>query len=702
MAEQNTEKRRDRVGRTLYWTYLLFLVASIILTGAILYYQLIFEPEPVIAQELTPSVTKRTLPAHRGTIKACDGRVLAMTFPNYTVAMDCSVRRSEFEASKDSSAVWEQRWRAKARALANELPRFFPQKTADEYYNQIIADREAGRMYRKIGGGIDYLTLQEIKKLPLFNEASYKGGLIVEQQNIREYPYGTLARRTVGFVRMNAEASTNTNIGLEGKFDHILRGKDGYDFLRRADGGRRVTDNDSTYRKPTEGMDVVSTLNVDFQDLADKALRRQIDTNYLVEGGCAIVMDVKTGAIRAMVNLKRNNDGQIEESYNYAIGRKGEPGSVFKLTTLMTLIEDGYVKSLEETIPTHHGILGQLPQDSYITNHERQTGLDEITIRRGLEISSNYVFAYLATQHYKDDTRRMIDKLYTYKLGEAFNFDLDGMATPDLPKPEKALSLTDLGTTAYGYSVAVTPMHILTFYNAIANHGKMMKPYLVEQVERNGKVEIKYGPSVLNESICSRATADTLTRGLVAVVQDGTGSRLKGAPCAVAGKTGTARILLSETDSKEYANKYTDGYGRKKHQGTFVGFFPAEEPRYSIICTIYSVLSGANFYGGTIPALAVREIVDGICASDPSWRSELRSNGSVPLMAAGDIEIDKADEEKDGHVPDVTGMGLKDAIYAIESAGLICKYSGAGHVSSQSPKSGSVAKMGDIVRLTLK
>ena len=538
MAENVENKgQRDRIGRIMYIFYIFFLIGALVLVGQIIAVQFFFKPDPVIEAKLTPPVTKDVMRPARGAILARDGRMLAISFPSYTIAMDPSVLKDEFASDSREGKEREREWLDKARELSAGLERFFPEKTAAEYYEMIRNDREQGKRYRSIGTPVDYETLQEIKALPLFREGQFKGGLIVTQKDVRQYPYGTLARRVIGFVRDNTDASTNNYIGIEGKYNSKLHGSEGYRYTRRKDARETVQTFDSTAVKPVDGLDVRTTLDVDIQDLADRSLRAQIDTNRKIEGGCAVMMDVSTGAIRAMVNLKRDpKTGKMEESYNYAIGRAGEPGSVFKASTIMTLLEDGCIHSLEETIPTNHGREGTLPLDQHIYDYERQYGTNEITILRGLEMSSNYVFAHLAITHYAKRPKDFIDKLYMYKLGEAFDFDLDGMATPQVPSPDRdSWSATSLGTTAYGYSVTETPLHILTFYNAIANKGKMMKPYLVEDIEKNGVVKEKLGPSILNASICSRATADTITRGLTAVVQSGTATRLKNTKFKVAG-----------------------------------------------------------------------------------------------------------------------------------------------------------------------
>ena len=450
--------------------------------------------------------------------------------------------------------------------------------------------------------------------------------------------------------------------------------------------------------KAVDGNDVRTTLNIDFQDIADRALRGQIADDPQIRAGIAVLMEVETGAIRAMVNLSRDTipGSKLWERDNLVLKEVGEQGSVMKTVTLLSLVEDGHVHSLEETIPTNHGAVPGYNLDAHILDYERLTGRSEITVKHGFEISSNYVFTYLPEKYYGANPQEFFDHIYAYRLGEKFDFDLDGLGTPVVNRPgTKGWSRTTLGTTAYGYGMSVTPLHVVTFYNAIANKGRMMKPYVVESVEKDGKVLKQYGPSVLN-NICTRATADTVTRALQAVVNDGTAKRLKDAKLSVAGKTGTAQVVLTPKERKGSADPYHDPWGRKKNQGTFVGFFPAENPKYTILVTVYSYLSGASFYGGTKPAQAVREIVDEIYAIDDTWSGRIATTGTLPAMAARSVQVEG------GKAPDLKGFALMDALYAVENAGYKCVYEGTGHVTAQNPAPGAALKKGETIRLTLK
>lgn len=617
-------RKRDKIGMTLYILYLLFLFMAIVIVVRIAHIQLFYKPDNSLSKYLRPKSIKENIEPTRGAIIAHDGRLLAMSTPMYQIYMDCTVLKAKNNKSE------ETKWRSKARELAKGLSQIYKDKSGAEYYKIIITGRERGSRYVKIGKPIDHEILQSIKRLPLFNEGQYKGGIIIQKNDTRQYPYGALARRTIGYVKDNNKSNGNNKIGLEGRFDYILHGKEGYKWMKIADNKAIIPNTDSAFVKAEDGKDLRTTLNIDIQDIADDALRANIADNPKIEGGCVIVMDVSTGAIRAMVNLLRDSTtNKLNESYNLAIGRVGEPGSVFKATTLMSLLEDGKVR-LSDQIPTNHGDLKGFNRDQHIVDYERINKTDKMTVLHGFEISSNYIFRKLAIDNYGNRPKKMLDKLYLYKLGEAYDFDLAGFKSPTIPSPDsKKWSGTDLGSIAIGYSVTVTPLHILTFYNAIANKGKMMKPYIVEDIEENGIVREKRGPSVLNGSICSKATADTLTRALKRVAEEGTGRRmLKGAICPIAGKTGTSRIVLDPKYTRISKNPYEDEKGRKQYQATFVGFYPADKPQYSVIVVIYSYLNREIFYGGTLPAMTFREIVDKTIALNPLNGEAIRKTGS--------------------------------------------------------------------------
>lgn len=695
--QNKAKKKRDRIGVILYCFYAIVLVAGFFIIGKMVCIQLFWKPDKDVARFFLPPSTKSVIEPDRGAIIGSDGKLLAMSTPMYQLYMDCTVLKSVFRGKSNPDSL-ERDWLSKAKAFSDGLAKEVG-GSAGDYYRMIVTGRKDGNRYMRLTADLDRGALLRLQKLPLMKEGRYKSGIIVNKRDSRQYPYGTLARRTIGYVKDNRNSNGNNHIGLEGKYDYALHGKEGEIWLRPTDNRERIQNYDSTYVKPEDGLNVRTTLNITLQDIVDKAMRKQMAANPKINEGCAVIMDVKTGAIRSMVNLTKDpKDSSLNEVYNMAIGFAAEPGSVFKATTLMTVIEDGFVKSLDDVIPMNNGVIPGYPQDTHIK------GNGEISVLRGFEISSNYVFRYLAVKNYNDNPKRFLDKLYMYKLGQAFDFDLKGLSEPYIPSPDsKQWSATDLGSTAIGYSVKETPLHILTFYNAIANKGRMMKPYLVESIEKNGAVKTKKGPSVLNASICSKATADTMLRAMRAVTSEGTAKRLKGAKLTVAGKTGTSRQVLSKEEIDKYgmSSPYVTKDGSYHNLATFVGFFPAENPKYSAIVCMKSDLIRGSLYGGVGPAAVMREVVDAIYVLDPEWGNAISSSAKVPQMKI-DREIHEQADTKNPVVPDVTGLGLKDAMFIIENSGLRCRYTGTGHVTSQTPSPGARATEGSAITLTLK
>ncbi len=616
MANGQNIKKRDRIGVWLYLTYLLLLICGVWLFIRLVCIMIDPGMHEKTIRALTPSNYLKTDEPDRGNIYDCNGKLLAISCPSYQFRMDCTVLK---DSNDDEEEI---EWLKKADSLSAGLAKEFPTISKTEFYNKIVDKRNNKGKYVKIGSPVDRNAYNRIIRLPLFREGRYKSGVQVEVENLRHYPYGKLARRTIGFVRDNKSNAPNTHVGLEGKFDYELHGKEGKQWMRNADYGS-IANSDSAVVRVEHGKDLITTLNIDYQAIADKALRRQIDTIEALHDACLVIMDVQSGAIRAMVNLSRaTTDGRFDEVSNIAIGRRGEPGSVFKTVTLMSVLNDGYISSLEETIPTNGGkVKGTThKRDQHVLDYEREHNTKEISVLEGFKMSSNYVFATLAVENYgtKAGTEKFLQNIYSYKLGETFDFDLDGMLTPTIPSPEtRYWTNTDLGSIAFGYSTEMTPLHILSFYNAIANDGRMMKPYLVERIEKDGRTVSKRGPSVLNSAICTKAVADTITRALKGVTEDGTARRLKGAKVPVAGKTGTSFGIFPN-------GKYEDEEGQRIYQGTFVGFFPADNPKYSVICEIFSEPTQKSFQGGGIPARAIREVVDEIYNIDPFFRETIR------------------------------------------------------------------------------
>ena len=685
--------------------HILFLLLAFIVVGRIIYIQWIWDPNPKFVDHFRPSKHKEVIEPRRGSILDHNGRLLAISTPLYNIYMDCYVQKEANAKNKTKGLENEKEWMEKAELLSKGLAEILQEegKDATYYLNRIKDGRANKKRFVKMATGIDHGKLLQMKQLPLFNEPQHKGGLIVEKVDRRLYPYGTLARRVIGYVKNNSDTS-QIHIGIEGKFNHDLRGEKGIAWERRTDKYNWIMDVDSLHKAAKDGLDVRTTLDINIQDIADKALKKNMARSEDIERGCVVVMDVETGAIRAMVNLQKDSLGNFYESFNLAAGLPGEPGSVFKAVTMTTLLEDGLV-NLDDEMKTNHGKMEEyteqeVPKDKYITDYEKKTGRDMISILYGFQISSNYVFRRLVKDHYGDNPQEFISRLHTYNLGANFDFELTekGSGKPSIPDPKEAgWSRTHLVSVAIGYAVKVTPLQVATFYNAIANNGKMMKPYIVESTEKNGVIKERFKPTVLN-SICSKATADTLTRALTQVTLEGTAKKLRNAKCKVAGKTGTARMYLHPSERPGSKDPYKDLQGRRKHQGTFVGFFPADDPKYTAIVVTYTkkLPPGVNAYGGDVPAGTFKDIVDELWAYEEEWSEVHETGGRMPEM---EVENIFTDNDAKAPIPNVKGYGLKDAIYAIENSGFRCEYSGTGHVVSQTHIKGNGK---GTIRLTLK
>lgn len=588
----------------------------------------------------------------RGSILAADGRHLAFSTPEYFIALDCTVAHD---------TVFE----ANVRPLAEALAKNYKEKSADEYVRLLRQRRAEGKGYtRLLRQHVGYDEMKAISQYPLLNLGRARGGLLVEQIDHREYPYDKLAYRALGYLRSSED---RPHIGVEGALDSTLRGKPGVRPMRLIDKGIWIPDAERQEIPAINGQDVQISIDIDMQDIAQKALLHKIEGEDDLEAGTVIVMEVATGEIRAMVNMEKDEKGRFTEQYNYAIGRLGEPGSVFKLATLVTALEDKKV-TLDTRQPGdviwHYGKTAF--EDTYLRNYS------SITVRKGLEISSNNVFRRIAGEKYGRNPQDFVDKINKERrITYNYDFDLPGMGKARARDPkDKLWSPSDLPQIGMGYAVQVTPLHILSFYNAIANDGVMVKPHLFVNLQRGGNIEYTYPIETVGR-VCSKETAALAKEALRGVVigENGTARRaFANCKVHVAGKTGTARIALPR-------GGYMDASGRKKHQGSFVGFFPYENPKYSIIVVVYSRLAAKNFYGGTWGGPVACEIIDNIYAKSPEWNAPVISSGAMPQIA----EIKEASSDSTG-VPNVKGMGLRDAIYLLESQGYKVESKGRGKI----------------------
>lgn len=644
--------------------YALFMLIGVTAIGRIVYLQ--FFDKDIKTESYRTKVTREDPVAPiRGSIIARDGRYLAFSTPEYFIGLDCTVAPdSVFEAN--------------VRPLAEALAKNYKERSADEYVNLLTSRRADGRGYtRLLRQHVGYNEMKEISQYPLLSMGRRRGGLIIEKIDHREYPYDKLAYRALGYLKSTED---RPRIGVEGALDSVLRGKPGLRPMRRIDKGIWIPDAEYPETPAVNGQDVQISIDVDMQDVAQRALLRKIENEPDLEAGTVIVMEVATGEIRAMVNMEKDEHGRFTEQYNYAIGRLGEPGSVFKLATLVTALEDKKV-TLDTRQPAevhwHYYRVKKSFEDTYLANYST------ISIRKGLEISSNNVFRRIAGEKYDKNPQEFVDKLNNERrISYNYDFDLPGMGKARIRSPkDKTWSPADLPQIGMGYAVQLTPLHILSFYNAIANDGVMVKPHLFVNLQRGGNVEYTYPIETIGR-VCSKETAAQAKEALRGVVigENGTARRAF-ADCKVhvAGKTGTARIALPQ-------GGYMDGSGRKRHQGSFVGFFPYENPKYSIIVVVYSKLAAKNFYGGTWGGPVACEIIDHIYASSPDWETPIVSSGAMPGIAK---DLHRSQNDTIHGVPNVLGMGLRDAVYLLESQGYKVTSKGRGKIVEQTPAAGT-------------
>lgn len=537
------------------------------------------------------------LKAERGRILDCDGNVLAFTDTIYDMHFDCMAYLSY---KRDTLS-----WLSNIDELAPGLAEVLPKRDPAGWFNHINEGRINGNRYLTIASGLSEEQVQKIKTLPMFNLPPYQGGGIIEPRYRRNYPFGSFARRTIGYYK-----NDTLRFGMEQHFDYLLYGRDGSKVVRYGRYEGRDIHKVDKYVSPQNGYDIVTTLSMDLSSKADSVLRKALLKEKDIESGCLVLMDVKTGAIRAMTNLTKTEDGVFELS-NLAIGRVYEPASLSHAMTYAALLSDGYIDSMSsDSIQTNHGhipgFFGISPDDRII-DYERIHSTNSIAIRDGFAQTSRYVAGSLVNKHYGEKPQKFLEHLIKYC--PELDFDLDGLShnfftTPCSPAWEER----SLPVLSYGYGFSLTPLSILTFYNSIANKGKMMKPYLLEQAidSQDGRIK-KYGPVVLGQ-IMPPAVADTLSSCLYYVAKNSPNWLSRYSDNGVTGKTGSAYMALPN-NSKNGNNAYWDTDGRRQYAATYVGYFPSDAPEYSIICVVFSKLMKGTFYALTVPTHVVMDFV---------------------------------------------------------------------------------------------
>ncbi len=646
--------------------------------------------------------------AERGTIYSEDGQMLSTSIPQFDIYIDFAA-----EGLRENSG---KRFRENVDSLSIYLSKLFKDKSTAAYKSMLQQGFKQKDRYFLLRKKISYREYQQLKNFPLVRLGKNKSGFIADVKSIRLNPYQILAFRTIGLNR------DSFKVGLEQKYDTVLAGKTGKRLVRYIAGGVYIPVDDYEI-EPENGRDVITTLDVNIQDITENALMRMMQSNE-AEHGCAIVMEVKTGKIKAIANLGRKNDGSYWEDYNYAI-TPTEPGSTFKLATLLALLEDRKT-NLNQVINIEGGVWrinGETVYDS------EKHGLNNVTVKEAFEHSSNVAMAKMAWMYYSNNPRQFVNRLVALRMDTVTGIDLNGERFPTIHKPgTKYWSNTTLPWMGFGYNLTVSPLQTLMLYNAVANKGVMLKPYLVSAIQKDGKVVQQFEPMVLHPKICSDQTLQQLHGSLQGVVTNGTGRSLKSNLYGIAGKTGTALVANGNR-----------GYADKIYQSSFAGFFPAENPQYSIIVVIKNKPHAAKFYGAAVAGPVFKEIADKLYTlkvkgveqayamaqkidtgfysymgyktdvTTIAERLQIKYNGAakedgawVKLMKhSTNATIANAAVSSEKIMPRLNGMGVKDAVYVCENLGLKVVLNGRGKVVSQSINEGQAIARGQLVQIGL-
>jgi cell division protein FtsI (penicillin-binding protein 3) len=604
-------------------------------------------------------------------------------------------------------------------SLAQKLSMFFGDKSTSQYSRYLRNAREDSARYLLIKRDVSYQELKEIRKFPVFNMGRYKGGLIAVQQNKRILPFRTLAARTIGYKNENVQP-----VGLEGAYGDYIDGESGKRLMQRIAGGTWMPVNRDIEIAPKDGSDIISTIDINMQDVAQRALEKQLIKSN-ADHGTVILMEVNTGEIRAIANFTKVEEGTYKEKFNYAIAQSAEPGSTFKLASYMVALEDGKF-DLNDLVDTEGGKY-KIYRHTIRDSHEGGYGV--ITMKRAFEVSSNVAIVKKIYQSYKDNPGDFTEKLRDLHLGERAGLQIPGEGTPLIKTPEnKSWSGLTLPQMAYGYELKMTPLQMLTFYNAVANNGRMIAPLFVREIRKFGNTVERFEAREINTKICSDETLGKLKNMMEGVVNDegGTGEKLKNPLYKIAGKTGTAQVAQGK-----------DGYRLKReYQASFCGYFPADKPKYSMIVVVHNPdRSKGSYYAADVAGPVFREIADKVYARDSKMVNQMKvqyvGNTRMPEIKTGNRKsaqrVYKAFGIKalyasnsahtvdtnngipyqeisytDGFVPDVIGMGLKDALYIMGNAGLRPIVKGSGRVVKQSTAAGTRINKGHRIIIELQ
>lgn len=654
----------------------LYLVAGCLLVFSIAVVMKLVDIQMIKGEdykELALNKTEKmfTIEPNRGNLYSDDGSLLAASVPKYEIRFD-------------AKTVSQENFQNHVTALSDSLGNLFNKPSS--YYRQLFRKARAnGNRYKLVARNVDYLDYVRIKQFPLFELGPYKGGFIETHKVVREYPLGKMAARSIGYERVD-ENGYYTRVGLDGAFgEPYLRGKEGKRLKQKIAKGQWKPVGLDNIVEPQDGLDVVSTIDINIQDIAHHELLAQLE-KYQADHGCVVVMETETGEVKAISNLGRTSEGKYYEKLNYAVGESHEPGSTFKLMSLVAALEDKVIDT-SKVIDTEKGryrIYDRVVKDS------RWGGYGKISVSEAFAVSSNTAFAKIIHENYKEQPEKFVNRLMNMGLHKNLGLPIKGEGEPVIRYPgDEGWSGISLGWMSHGYEVSMTPMQTLAFYNAIANDGEFVKPRLIKAVREGSKVIKRFDKEVVNSSICSESTIKEVQQLLKEVVEKdyGTGHKLYSKNFSMAGKTGTCQ--------KNYVAKDPD---KLAYISSFVGYFPVDNPKYSCIVVIHEPDKSVGYYGADVSGPVFKSMAQKIYANSPII-DEVRDKAFDEEILEEKYEHYYAQVRKNySKVPNVKGMSGMDAVSLLENLGLQVEVRGNGKVKKQSVDHGTdIGKVEKIV-----
>ncbi len=617
------------------------------------------------AQAQREAVKEKSIKANRGNIYSADDKLIATSIPVYNLYMDpVTVDTKIFHKLLPE--------------LSQKLASQFSKRNAQQWEDYLRIKRDKGIRYVPLARYVSYTQLQQIHSFPIFSLGRFKGGLIFEQQDCRKMLLGKLAERTIGYNQPKRRT------GIEDAFNSYLSGQDGKRLMQKLSKGNWRPIADHYEIEPQDGLDVVTTIDTKIQDIVHHELLRALE-QFEADHGCAVVMEVETGAIRGIANLGRTEQGTYFEKRNYAVWESTEPGSTFKLASIIVALEDGIVDTSTQ-VDTENGLFTIYDKQIKDSNHKNDKGgYGKISLKKAFELSSNVGIVKIIYDNYRHQPDRFIDRFYTLGIHKPLGVPIKGESLPKIPKTsDRNWSGITLPWIAFGYQVSFTPLQLLTFYNAIANEGKMVKPLFIEEVRKNKRIVKKEKTHVINPAICSKQTLEKIRDMLEGVVEDGTAKDLKNSLVKLAGKTGTCQQNYWKEASRDY-------------QASFVGYFPAENPKYSCIVVINKPNYIRGYYASAVAAPVFKAIAQSIYLNTPSELKSKRENNFLLAMTRNQEQIQIKNKFPD--LKDVSGYKV---LSLLENQGYKVKIRGNGKVMWQYPPAGTKINTSALIELKLE